>query len=336
MADVPMADDMKKDSDEETEVAAEEASNGPQRRLLESTLWKEDVFPLDHRTAWGTWYNKENKRWGYGCCKVEDKNAVCTNVIVKEGKPAHGAGESSSSHPEDESPESLGPDEVVIISWANPPAKLLTPEEVSKSKKDSQEDIYKKYPRTVADNAAFVEHFVRYGVGQWQRKATDSYAGFKHMEAVTFGNKGLLENSLKGLEVLLRRLLNPKELDRSEKEVRKGRETRAGMEGKVQKEKNVLEQISNICKEAAQQDYLGAQRGYMRLTLGNKTWNNTFVTHVAACTMKGAREYRRNRDNFNTYDMDPDSQKYMHALLKLVMLLQCTHPNPDVSKHVPF
>ncbi|CAE8739541.1 unnamed protein product, partial [Polarella glacialis] len=166
--------------------------------------------------------------------------------------------------------------------------------------------------------------------------ATDSYAGFKHMEAVTFGNKGLLENSLKGLEVLLRRLLNPKELDRSEKEVRKGRETRAGMEGKVQKEKNVLEQISNICKEAAQQDYLGAQRGYMRLTLGNKTWNNTFVTHVAACTMKGAREYRRNRDNFNTYDMDPDSQKYMHALLKLVMLLQCTHPNPDVSKHVPF
>ena len=28
---------------------------------------------------------------------------------------------------------------------------------------------------------------------------------------------------------------------------------------------------------------------------GNKTWNNTFVSHVAACTMKGAREYRRNR-----------------------------------------
>ena len=28
---------------------------------------------------------------------------------------------------------------------------------------------------------------------------------------------------------------------------------------------------------------------------GNKTWNNTFVAHVAACTMKGAREYRRNR-----------------------------------------
>ena len=27
---------------------------------------------------------------------------------------------------------------------------------------------------------------------------------------------------------------------------------------------------------------------------GNKTWNNTFVAHVAACTMKGAREYRRN------------------------------------------
>ncbi|CAJ1407984.1 unnamed protein product [Effrenium voratum] len=49
--------------------------------------------------------------------------------------------------------------------------------------------------------------------------------------------------------------------------------------------------------------------------------------------MKGAREYRRNRDNFNTYDMDPDSQKYMHALLKLVQLAQCLQPNEDASKN---
>ncbi|CAK9110965.1 unnamed protein product [Durusdinium trenchii] len=95
----------------------------------------------------------------------------------------------------------------------------------------------------------------------------------------------------------------------------------------------VLEQLDEIATNSSNLDYLAARAGYMKLTLGNKTWNNTFVAHVAACTMKGAREYRRNRDNYNTYDMDPDSQKYMHALLKLVQLAQCLRPNGDQSKN---
>ncbi|CAE7244528.1 SLU7 [Symbiodinium natans] len=276
-------------------------------RLLESTLYKEDVFTNEHTSVWGSFYDPETKRWGYGCCKVMEKQSKCTAEKAPEPEP--------NSSDLDNSPESLGPDEVEIIDWNNPPAELR--------------------PRgSFKAPTAWVEHYVRHYVGEWQRKAEDGYAGFPDLAVTTL--KPLLKPSMEALEILIRRLHNPRELDRSEKTVRRGRETRAGMEGRVQEERSVLEQLDDITSNSASLDYLAARAGYMKLTLGNKTWNNTFVAHVAACTMKGAREYRRNRDNYNTYDMDPDSQKYMHALLKLVQLAQCLKPNPDQSKNCVF
>eukprot|EP00933_Yihiella_yeosuensis_P050720 TRINITY_DN48517_c0_g1_i1.p1 TRINITY_DN48517_c0_g1~~TRINITY_DN48517_c0_g1_i1.p1 ORF type:complete len:304 (-),score=66.97 TRINITY_DN48517_c0_g1_i1:225-1136(-) len=288
----------------------------PERRLIESTLYKEDVLVGEHHKVWGSWYNKDNKRWGYGCCKIEERDQPCTNPIKKEAPPDDG----SSTCPEDESTDSeagLDAKGEVIIDWRNPPTEL-------KKRED--------FPNAIP----WVEHFVRYVINQWQEKDAAGFPGFGPMEAQTFKTKDLLKQSVTALEVLLRRLQNPRELERSEKTVRKGRETRAGMEGKVKQERSVLLQLDEILTNASKQEYHDARAGYMKMTLGNKTWNNTFVTHVAACTMKGAREYRRNRDNFNTYDMDPDSQKYMHALLKLVMFLQCLRPNTDHSKNVVF
>lgn len=275
-------------------------------RLLESALYKEDAYVLQHRSVWGSFFDPETKRWGYRCCKVTEKKAICK-------KPAPVEKEAESS--EEYSPDSPGPDGVEQISWSDPPSELLPRQNFAKA-------------------TEWVEHFVRYFVGAWQRKDADGYAGVEALAKSTL--QPLLKQSMGAFEILIRRLHNPKELDRAEKQVRKGRETRAGMEGKVQQERSVLQQLDEITTNAAQMDYLAARAGYMKLTLGNKTWNSTFVTHVAACTMKGAREYRRNRDNFNTYDMDPDSQKYFHALLKLVQLAQCLKPNPDQSKNNAF
>merc|ERR1719327_46804 len=106
------------------------------------------------------------------------------------------------------------------------------------------------------------------------------------------------------------------------------------MEGKFVQELSVLDSLHKICCLAYDRGYFEAHGVYMKLTFGNKMWNLTFVAHVAACTMKGAREYRRNRDSLNTYDMDPVSTKYMWALLRLVQFMQCIRPNEDQSKNV--
>merc|ERR1712187_116866 len=114
----------------------------------------------------------------------------------------------------------------------------------------------------------------------------------------------------------------------------KCRETRTSMEGKYVEELDVLSTFDEMASLAVQREYMKAQLFYTKLTFGNKIWNSTHVAHVAACTMKGVREYRRNRDTLNTYDMDPVSQKYMHAMKKLVQFLQCIRPSEDQSKNV--
>jgi len=106
------------------------------------------------------------------------------------------------------------------------------------------------------------------------------------------------------------------------------------MEGKYVEELDVLSTLDEMANLAVQREYMKAQLFYTKLTFGNKIWNSTHVAHVAACTMKGAREYRRNRDTLNTYDVDPISQKYMHAFKKIVAFAQCLNPNCDTSKNV--
>merc|ERR1719160_1200970 len=106
------------------------------------------------------------------------------------------------------------------------------------------------------------------------------------------------------------------------------------MEGKFVQERSVLSSLDEIATFASKREYAQANGIYMKMAFGNKMWNLTHVAHVAACTMKGAREYRRNRDSLNTYDMDPVSQKYMHALKKLVHFAQIIQPNTDQSKNV--
>jgi len=227
-------------------------------------------------------------------------------------------GLSSDSCPE-ESDDSHPDGENAPIDFSDPPMELL--------------------PRSDFGGraAAYVEHFVRYVIGAWrrEREINKDFAGFTDIEKAAFSGTGSLEDVEKAITPLLWRLKKGVTLERGEGRWKtRSREARLGMEGKLVKEKGVLMSMDQMATFASEHEYAKAHFTYTKLTFGNKMWNLTHVSHVAACTMKGAREYRRNRDSLNTYDADPVSQRYMHAMKKLVQFTQAKNPNEDMSKNV--
>ncbi|KAG5354595.1 Pre-mRNA-splicing factor SLU7 [Yarrowia sp. B02] len=51
--------------------------------------YEEDVFPGNHTAIWGSWYDKEEKKWGYGCCHCTVKNGYC---VGEKGKKFFSSG----------------------------------------------------------------------------------------------------------------------------------------------------------------------------------------------------------------------------------------------------
>jgi len=297
---------------------ATSSGSGPQpgAHLVESTLYKEDAFSLGHTAVWGSWYDPESKRWGYACCKGIQRDQACTVAPPpKEGAAANGE-DGADSGIEVTSPDSEDQTEFDAWDFSKSPAELLPPEKVCKGQP-----------------GAYIQHFVEWIFGEWERMQERGYPGFEPI-AVTKFNKTIKECQ-EAITPLLWRLKKGVSLDRGEeKSTKRSRETRTSMEGKFVKEKSVLDQLFKMANCCHERNYIEAHAEYMRLTFGNKMWNLTFVGHVAACTMKGAREYRRNRDSLNTYDMDPVSQKYMHAMKKLCHFAQCVRPSSDAAMNV--
>lgn len=190
--------------------------------------------------------------------------------------------------------------------------------------------------QTLKKQKDFVEHFIRFGIGTWAKEIENKFAGRDLPTKVKF--EASLPEALAAFTPLIRRLKRGESLQKGEEKKKhfgsRSRETRTSMEGKFLGEASVIGQFEQMITMAYDKNYVQAHKAYMLMTLGHKTWNNTLVQHVSACTMKGAREYRRNRDNLNTYDMDPVSQKYMHAMRKLVHLMQVIRPNSDQSMNV--
>mmetsp|Transcript_68656 Transcript_68656/g.128072 ORF Transcript_68656/g.128072 Transcript_68656/m.128072 type:complete len:314 (-) Transcript_68656:60-1001(-) len=296
-----------------------------EQHLLESTLWQEGVLHADHTAVWGSFYDPAAKLWGYACCKATKKNIACPKAAAskqqqaeqkKEERQARPEGQSSSDEPDgDESPtdSEQEKDEHLPWDWKNPPAQLLPKEKVQGGRK-----------------AAFIEHFILYILAAWRNALAQdgNLSSFSDIERAAF--KDSLAETEKAVTPLLWRLRKGKNLNRGEaRQKHRCRETRTSMEGKHVEEKDVLSQLDQMVSSAANRDYVAAHETYMTMTFGNKMWNLTHVAHVAACTMKGAREYRRNRDSLNTYDMDPVSQKYMWAMKKIVHFAQVINPNTD-------
>lgn len=206
------------------------------------------------------------------------------------------------------------------VDWDNPPTELLALEAF-----DSGED-----------QAAYLEHFVRFMLGAWRRQRATGFVGFSDIGLARFQDSlAQTEEDLAPLILLLR---SGETLEKGESKAdRKGQRTaRTSQDGCSHAEASVLGQLTHMAACAEKRLYAEAHTAYMKLTLGNKTWHNTCVVHISANQMQGAREYRRNRDDLNTYDVDPVAQKYMHAVRKLVQLSQCLRPNEDQSKNVPL
>lgn len=314
-----------------------------EHHFLPSTLYTENVFNKNHTSVWGSWFDKDSKRWGYSCCHETNRGCSCTiaekkaaekaavieekrraaaeaaKAAVLAGRPPEpvnrDVGEASASENDSSTDDEIRWRRVNKIKWDDPPGQLKPRDEVP-------------------DATEFLVHFVRYFIGAWEREEATGYSGFTDIQLQKFKANKALESVKTHVSPLLVRINKGESLDHAEKKLQTFRETRKGMEGKMISEQAVVEQLDNMLSAAAEKDYAKANAVYVRMTLGNKLWNSTFVTHVAACTMKGAREYRRNRDSMNTYDMDPVSMKYMHALLKLVHFAQVRRPNDDQSKNL--
>jgi len=299
------------------EAAEADASPEPERRLIESTLWKEDVKTGDHPAVWGSFYDPKAKLWGYACCRSTQREGPCTAAEAVAAAAVAGNPVSE----DDYSPDSEDPKAEARkpIDWSNAPKDFLPRSSFNKGDKGT---------------SLFIEHFVRFGVGAWHQRQETGFSEFKDMEKLAF--EKTLPDTMAAITPLLKMLMKGQSLERGERKEDRGRsrETRTSMEGKHIQEASVKGQLERMAVLAYEMDYVAAHKAYMLLTLGHKTWNNTTVLHVAACTMKGAREYRRNRDNLNTYDMDPTSARYMHAMRKLVHFCQLIRPSSDQSKNI--
>jgi len=304
------------------------------RRLNESSLWREGACVLDHTAVWGSWYDRQAQRWGYACCRGVHRDRGCaaaagtadcaagpSQARVAAGEEAEAPDEQPSSGDEDSESEARRIAQLASeqpLDWSDPPAELLPHDRVGDGRP-----------------AEFIEHFVRFVLGAWRRERAGGFAGFGAMERTAFQDS--LGQTEEAMAPLLRRLRNGETLDRGESKADarvRSRTARQCQDGGSLGEQSVLEQLDRMVALAAERQYAEAHEAYMKLTLGNKKWHSTTVMHIPACQMKGAREYRRNRDDLNTYDMDPVAQRYMHGMRKLVHFAQCIRPNSDQSKNV--
>lgn len=76
----------------ETYVEYDQQGKAISKNLSEKqgkSRYPEDVYPQDHSSVWGSWWNKE-LGWGFACCHGTDRNAICPGdkgkklAIIKE------------------------------------------------------------------------------------------------------------------------------------------------------------------------------------------------------------------------------------------------------------
>jgi len=54
---------------------------------IPKTKYEEDVFTNNHSCVWGSYYDVKEGKWGYNCCKLSEKNALCSKDIIVKHAP---------------------------------------------------------------------------------------------------------------------------------------------------------------------------------------------------------------------------------------------------------
>lgn len=203
-------------------------------------------------------------------------------------------------------------------------------------------------------NPLFVEHFVRFMVGQW-RLALQKGSSFMNdvkcteSETASFRSGDVLKETETSLAPLINELRrNPDLVEKDDGDkmvpvlVQNGQvqfyqemkaKDRDAMEDNITRPQ-CTKHLVRICTLAADRDYAEANKVYIHMTGGNKKCHATSARIGVFQQNKGARIFKTIQDRPNLYDTDPIAQKYILAVRKLVRLAQILRPNDDVSRHM--
>jgi len=281
-----------------------------QRRsdLSESTLYKEDVLTLGHKSVWGSWYDKETKVWGYACCRILSKDSACpwgpfartTSVAAKDPQPPPAAEEAG--------------------VWEGLPTEFLQRKAVEAGVDSDRQR-----------QGMYVEHFVRFAVGAWRRLLRDGDGAGKPLDGQNIRPAGIHPGQAAAAEQF--------------KSAQKLREAEAALEPLIQQlqkkqvPSSILTQLDKIIDFIADRGYVQASATYMTLTLGNKRWHSheTLMggSYSATRAPSGFENYKDNQEDRLAYETDPRVERYLHGIKRLSLLTQCFFPNEDTSKNVP-
>ncbi|KPV77869.1 uncharacterized protein RHOBADRAFT_51669 [Rhodotorula graminis WP1] len=61
-------------------------------RAKAKSKYDEDVFPGNHQSVWGSWYNLSTGQWGYACCHSPIKGSYCAGQAGIEAAAAEASG----------------------------------------------------------------------------------------------------------------------------------------------------------------------------------------------------------------------------------------------------
>lgn len=271
-------------------------SDVSQRHLVSSELFREDQLEANHEAVWGSFYDVNFECWGYACCRGTARSQPCTTAKAAGGPASEGAKQPRRARRGDSS-ESESPRRVQGSGGAAVDWSAAPSELLPPGSAGEQQA------------AVLIEHIVRFAVGAWQRELNTTPGMDGAPENKAFGSAEMLRQAQEALTPLLKHLRT------------------GAVEG------SVLARLREMLELAAAREYAAANKVYMELTVGNKRWQNV-VAGAQGLHNKGASIRLIPQSKLNAFDCDPAAQKYILALRRIILFLQYTWPNEDVSKHM--
>ncbi|KAM0748511.1 hypothetical protein T439DRAFT_327772 [Meredithblackwellia eburnea MCA 4105] len=61
-------------------------------RAKAKSKYDEDVFPGNHSSVWGSWYNTQSGQWGFACCHSTMKGSYCVGKVAIESAESEATG----------------------------------------------------------------------------------------------------------------------------------------------------------------------------------------------------------------------------------------------------
>ena len=98
--------------------------------------YTEDVYPSNHTSVWGSWYDRETSAWGFGCCHSIIAASYCTGEAGRAATEASSA--SALLHPKPASSQPAEPP-APVNSEDKPTQKFATSAMTGRAQRDDPE-----------------------------------------------------------------------------------------------------------------------------------------------------------------------------------------------------